>query len=194
MGQFQQRAFLPPAARWEHSPVTAPSIAGVAAAVSAAAPATAADIDGAATKFADAAYPYMSKIDWVKDPVVMKFITQSPWTGQQKAQVFKKVLEAGVEMNPSLVRQAVEAHHNALSNMIASKADVLTKEDNEKVFVSIANMLKSAGNAKVKAIFDAAQAAGQSSLNDGHMALVGGQQDASVVYKAFLETAQAVQR
>lgn len=138
--------------------------AGLAGAISAAPSAFAAEpkaiqdpVDRAAIKLTAAIYPLMQEIDWVKSPAVTKWFSSasSNWSPVDVAGAAKKVLEAGIAMEPGLVRNAVLAHDVALKAAMKNPKLMAPQPVVEEVASSVARLIASAGDERSMAVYNA---------------------------------------
>lgn len=199
-----QRTFLPPAGRSVRPSLPTATMSRLAATGAAAAminvdPATAYQVDPgqvekSARVFADAAYPLMQKIDWVGMNPVVPYLEQAPWDSAQLGNALKKVLQAGIEMDPELVRKAVIAHEKALRTVIDGGKIIATKEDVEEIFVNVARLASSAGDDKMQAVYDAVQPIGADKFNAAMMEFLGGPAEVGGAYNTFLDTMGAASK
>jgi len=141
-------AFLPaPGAKapthWHAGMAATPALLGVA-------PAAFADqIKDASAKFSEAAYPVAQKIDWGKTPAIAQYIAEvSAKNPKQTAKAVDKLLEAGLTMDPALVKAAVKAHSKAITGAVNQKGLVASKADFTAVNEALARMIASADKEK----------------------------------------------
>merc|ERR1712083_1090096 len=91
--------------------------AGPLAAVSAAtlfgSAANAATVEEAAKKLADTSYPMVKATDWATTDVLDKYMATVPTTKEFS----KAILELSVNLDPKLVKDAVQAHKKAVDSM-----------------------------------------------------------------------------
>ena len=68
--------------------------------------ASAASVEEAAKKLADASYPMVKATDWATTDVLDKYMANVPTTKEFS----KAILELSVSLDPALVKNAVQAH------------------------------------------------------------------------------------
>merc|ERR1712039_701476 len=114
------------------------------------APAAFADsVDSAAKKLADLSYPMVKSTDWATTDVLDKYMASVPTTKEFS----KAILELSVKLDPTLVKNAVQAHKKAVDAM---GPDFVTPlKNHEDVTIALAKMFAAAPKDKIKAVFDA---------------------------------------
>merc|ERR1712137_362532 len=158
--------------------------AGPMAAVSAAtmfgSAASAASVEEAAKKLADVSYPMVKATDWATTDVLDKYMASVPTTKEFS----KAILELSVNLDPKLVKDAVQAHKKAVDAM---GPDFITPlKNHEEVTTALAKMFAAAPKDKIKAVFDATP--GVQDLNAAWYAHMP-QADAQATFEAFKELA-----
>jgi len=147
------------------------------------APAYAVTVDEAAKKLADASYPMVKAVDWATTDVLDKYMTTVPTTKEFS----KAILELGVAMDPTLIKNAVQAHKVAVD---ASGANFVTPlKNHEEVTVALAKLFAAAPKDKIKAVFDATPSV--EDLNSNWYAQMP-KADADATFSAFKELAEVV--
>merc|ERR1711976_424913 len=81
------------------------------AVVPVAAPSMDGPIGAAAKKLADASYPMLQKVDWAGTGVLDKYVTNTPASKQG----IQALLDAGLAMDPKVIRGATQAHLDAVN-------------------------------------------------------------------------------
>lgn len=152
-------------------------------------PAVVPSMDGpigtAAKALADASYPMVKAVDWAGAGVLDKYTINTPATKES----IKAVLDAGLAMDPKLIRGATQAHLDALNAVDGNLVTDLA--NHEKVTVAIAKLIASAPATTIKSVFDTLP--NVKGLNADWFATMP-MMDAIKSYQAFLETATAVKR
>merc|ERR1711953_146729 len=148
------------------------------------APAAFADgVDSAAKKLADLSYPMVKATDWATTDVLDKYMASVPTTKEFS----KAILELSVNLDPKLVKDAVQAHKKAVDAMGPNFITPLKKH--EEVTIALAKMFAAAPKDKIKAVFDATP--GVKDLNSAWYAKMP-QADAQATFEAFKELAEVV--
>lgn len=168
-------------------------IAAVVAAESALAKIDSPQLDSAARRFAAASYPLMQKIDWIKTPEATKFLEAGSWTPEQLNRAIDTVLEAGADMDPEMIKRAVEAHQTALAHNIEAQTFIASPADVEEITSSLARLITSTSEDKVMAIYKAFNDLGGISLDREFMEGLGGAGEVAAAYKAFIDLIQIAQ-
>mmetsp|Transcript_37087 Transcript_37087/g.85726 ORF Transcript_37087/g.85726 Transcript_37087/m.85726 type:complete len:376 (+) Transcript_37087:76-1203(+) len=134
-----------------------PATAIAVPALLAGAPAAFADAIGdAAAKFSDATYPIAEKINWGNTPIISSyFAAESARNPKGTAAAVDRLLEAGLTMDPKLIKDAVAAHAKALKSAQSNPNLVTSKEDFAAVNEALARMISSAKKDKFFALLDA---------------------------------------
>merc|ERR1719392_462276 len=139
-----QSTFVPPA----RSSIAA---AGAVATLGAA-PAFADSIDAAAKKLAAASYPFLKGIDW-NSPIYAKL----PGADNQKLlKAVDKALLMGAAMDGKKLKEAVMAHHQAISSM--NGKGVTSQADYEQVLAKLGKAIASVPEATTLDTFNAYKA------------------------------------
>jgi len=142
LSSLQNTVFVPPPVSRRAS---LPAALGAAGLLGAASSAHAEPLFSASAKFAAASYPLVSEIDWVKTPVLAKFLNggAAEWDSQKVGFALKKTLDMGLAMDPALIKKSVAAHQKALESATSSNALVTSKEGYQSVVESIASLIAS---------------------------------------------------
>merc|ERR1712211_191603 len=74
---------------------------------------SAASVEEAAKKLADKSYPMVKATDWATTDVLDKYMASVPTTKEFS----KAILELSVNLDPTLVKNAVQAHKKAVDAM-----------------------------------------------------------------------------
>mmetsp|Transcript_63671 Transcript_63671/g.149544 ORF Transcript_63671/g.149544 Transcript_63671/m.149544 type:complete len:371 (+) Transcript_63671:76-1188(+) len=127
-----------------------PAAAAAAPALLVGAQAAFADAIGdAAAKFSDATYPIAQKINWGNTPIISSYLaTESARNPKGVAKAVDKLLEAGLTMDPKLIKAAVAAHDKALDSAVKSPQLVASKADFAAVNEALARMIASSNKDK----------------------------------------------
>jgi len=145
--------------------------------------ASAASVEEAAKKLADTSYPMVKATDWATTDVLDKYMANVPTTKEFS----KAILELSVNLDPTLVKNAVQAHKKAVDAM---GPDFVTPlRNHEEVTIALAKMFAAAPKDKIKAVFDATP--GVQDLNAAWYAKMP-QADAQATFTAFKELADVV--
>jgi hypothetical protein len=147
------------------------------------APAYAVSVDDAAKKLADASYPMVKAVDWATTDVLDKYMATVPTTKEFS----KAILELSVAMDPTLIKNAVQAHKTAVNAMGPNFVTPL--KNHEEVTVALAKLFAAAPKDKIKAVFDATP--GVQDLNAAWYAQMP-KADADATFTAFKELAEVV--
>lgn len=162
---------------------TAAPLAAVSAATMLGSAASAASVEEAAKKLADTSYPMVKATDWATTDVLDKYMANVPTTKEFS----KAILELSVNLDPTLVKNAVQAHKKAVDAM---GPDFVTPlRNHEEVTIALAKMFAAAPKDKIKAVFDATP--GVQDLNAAWYAKMP-QADAQATFTAFKELADVV--
>lgn len=171
-------AFVPGPLRQSAGP-----LAAVSAATMFGSAASAASVEEAAKKLADVSYPMVKATDWATTDVLDKYMASVPTTKEFS----KAILELSVNLDPKLVKDAVQAHKKAVDAM---GPDFVTPlKNHEEVTIALAKMFAAAPKDKIKAVFDATP--GVQDLNAAWYAQMP-QADAQATFEAFKELAESV--
>merc|ERR1712066_557329 len=111
--------------------------------------ASATSVEQAAKKLADTSYPMVKATDWATTDVLDKDMASVPTTKEFS----KAILELSVNLDPTLVKNAVQAHKKAVDAM--GPDFVAPLRNHEEVTVALAKMFAAAPKDKIKAVFDA---------------------------------------
>jgi len=172
-------AFVPGPLRRVAVPLAAASSAATVLGTAA----SAASVEEAAKKLADASYPMVKATDWATTDVLDKYMANAPTTKEFS----KAVLELSVSLDPALVKNAVQAHKKAVDAM---GPDFVTPlRNHEEVTIALAKMFAAAPKDKIKPVFDATP--GVQDLNGAWYAQMP-KADADATFVAFKELAEAV--
>jgi len=119
-----------------------------------AAPSVSADklsaIDAAATKLSAASYPFMKEVDWNSQ------IFTKPFPGAGAKDVMKaveKAISMGAAMDPKLLKDAAEAHHQAIGSV--NDAGLTSEADYGQVNAALGKLIASVPQTKVIEVFNA---------------------------------------
>lgn len=180
-------SFVPPPqnkARLAAALPAVPAVLGLA-------PAAFADaIADASKKFSDAAYPVAEKYDWGGSNALATYIAEeSVKDPKGVASAVAKLLEAGLTMDPALIKAAVKAHDKALDSAVTNPNLVTSKQDFAAVNEALARMIASADKEKFFYLLSAFP--GNKELQ---MKLYQGNDQAAAqkAYEAFVELTNAV--
>jgi len=160
-------------------------VAVVAAALGAAPPVHADQIDDAARKLTSKAYPLLKDVDW-NSPDWLNLPGAQP---RLVAKAIAKTLEMGAAMDGSAVKEGVRVHSRAIAEVGAD--GVTSREAFLKINSAIGHMIASAGEAKTMAAFDAWNGAVPSFVPEYLKGKVNGK-DAEDAYRALLEFKEVV--
>merc|ERR1712187_467269 len=106
-------------------------------------------VEDAAKKLADKSYPMVKATDWATTDVLDKYMANVPTTKESS----KAILDLSVNLDPTLVKNAVQAHKKAVDAM---GPDFVTPlRNHEEVTIALAKMFAAAPKEKIKAVFDA---------------------------------------
>eukprot|EP00930_Biecheleria_cincta_P056304 TRINITY_DN4244_c0_g1_i1.p1 TRINITY_DN4244_c0_g1~~TRINITY_DN4244_c0_g1_i1.p1 ORF type:complete len:386 (+),score=100.99 TRINITY_DN4244_c0_g1_i1:62-1219(+) len=146
------------------------TVAGAAGVLGAASSAHA-DIGSASQMLAEASYPLISQIDWVKSPVLANWLNTgaASWDSQKVGWALKKTVDMGLAMDSKLIKASVEAHEKAVAAAASSPTAVTSAQGHQAVTESIAQLIATVPPAQAKAVFDAwgdVGFIGTNSLND----------------------------
>lgn len=142
-----------------------------------------ADVESAAKKLADASYPMVKAVDWATTDVLDKYMATVPTTKEFS----KAILELSVAMDPTLIKNAVQAHKTAVGAMGPNFVTPL--KNHEEVTVALAKLFAAAPKDKIQAVFDATP--GVQDLNSAWYAKMP-KADADATFSAFKELADVV--
>jgi len=171
-------AFVPGPLRQTAGPLAALSAASLFGSA-----ASAASVEEAAKKLADTSYPMVKATDWATTDVLDKYMANVPTTKEFS----KAILELSVNLDPALVKKAVQAHKKAVDAM---GPDFVTPlRNHEEVTVALAKMFAAAPKDKIKAVFDATP--GVQDLNSAWYAQMP-KADADATFEAFKQLAEVV--
>jgi len=176
-----QSAFVPPPGGRMN--MRAMHMATAAGAMLGGAPAYAVSVDDAAKKLADASYPMVKAVDWATTGVLDKYMATVPITKEFS----KAILELSVAMDPTLIKNAVQAHKTAVNAMGPNFVTPL--KNHEEVTVALAKLFAASPKDKIKAVFDATP--GVQDLNSAWYAQMP-KADADATFSAFKELAEVV--
>lgn len=157
----------------------------MAAALGAAPPVFADQIDDAARKLTSKAYPLLKDVDW-NSPDWLKIPGAQP---KYMANAIAKTLEMGAAMDGSAVKEGVRVHSKAIAELGAN--GVTSKESFLKINSAIGHMIASAGEAKTMAAFNSWKGAVPAFVPEYLKGKVNGK-DAEEAYRAFLEFKEVV--
>merc|ERR1712066_1101260 len=102
--------------------------------------ASATSVEQAAKKLADVSYPMVKATDWATTDVLDKYMATVPTTKEFS----KAILELSVNLDPKLVKDAVQAHKKAVDSM---GPDFVTPlKNHEEVTVALAKMFDAVPN------------------------------------------------
>ena len=161
---------------------TAP-LAAVSAATMFGSAASAATVEEAAKKLADTSYPMVKATDWATTDVLDKYMANVPTTKDFS----KAILDLSVNLDPALVKTAVQAHKKAVDAMGPNFVTPL--KNHEEVTVALAKMFAAAPKDKIKAVFDATP--GVQDLNSAWYAQMP-KADTDATFEAFKALAEVV--
>merc|ERR1712066_84297 len=145
--------------------------------------ASATSVEQAAKKLADVSYPMVKATDWATTDVLDKYMASVPTTKEFS----KAILELSVALDPKLVKNAVQAHKEAVEAM--GPNFITPPKNHEEVTTALAKMFAAAPADKIKAVFDATPSV--ESLNGAWYAQMP-KADADATFVAFKELAEAV--
>lgn len=145
--------------------------------------ASAATVEQAAKKLADTSYPMVKATDWATTDVLDKYMATVPTTKEFS----KAILELSVNMDPTLIKNAVQAHQKAVQAMGPNFITPL--KNHEDVTIALAKLFAAAPKDKIKAVFDATP--NVQDLNAAWYAQMP-KADADATFVAFKELAEAV--
>jgi len=134
----------------------------------------------AANALSSASYPFMKDVDWTSD------IYLKPFPGQSAPTVLKavnKALVMGAAMDPKLLKEAGEAHHNAIAGIDAN--GLLSASDYYRVNAALGKLVASVPEAKTLEVFNAFKDAVGTYIPNNLYTLVGNPGDALAAYSAF---------
>lgn len=172
------QAFVPGPLRQTAGPLAAVSAASLFGSA-----ASAASVEEAAKKLADTSYPMVKATDWATTDVLDKYMANVPTTKEFS----KAILELSVNLDPALVKNAVQAHKKAVDAM---GPDFVTPlKNHEEVTIALAKMFAAAPKDKIKAVFDATP--GVQDLNSAWYAQMP-KADADATFEAFKALADVV--
>merc|ERR1719166_608209 len=140
-------------------------------------------VENAAKKLADASYPMVKAVDWATTDVLDKYMATVPTTKEFS----KAILELSVAMDPTLIKNAVQAHKTAVGAMGPNFVTPL--KNHEEVTVALAKMFAAAPKDKIQAVFDATPDVGN--LNAAWYAQMP-KADADATFQAFKDLAEVV--
>lgn len=140
-------------------------------------------VENAAKKLADASYPMVKAVDWATTDVLDKYMATVPTTKEFS----KAILELSVAMDPTLIKNAVQAHKTAVGAMGPNFVTPL--KNHEEVTVALAKLFAAAPKDKIQAVFDATP--GVQDLNSAWYAKMP-KADADATFNAFKELADVV--
>jgi len=171
-------AFVPGPSRQHAAPIAAGALATLFGSA-----ANAATVEEAAKKLADTSYPMVKATDWATTDVLDKYMATVPTTKEFS----KAILELSVNLDPKLVKDAVQAHKKAVDSM---GPDFVTPlKNHEEVTVALAKMFAAAPKDKIQAVFDATPDVGN--LNAAWYAQMP-KADADATFQAFKDLAEVV--
>lgn len=176
----QKSAFVP--APTSHARASAAAALGVAATAGATAPAFADDIGTAATKLADAAYPFMKDVDWFTS-----LYLQKPGGTASAADWLKavdKALVMGEAMDSKLLSDAAMAHHKAVGTIDSN--GVLSKGSFADVNAAIGRLIASVPEEKTMDVYNSFSSLVGSDVPAYLMSTVK-EADAKAAYSALVE-------
>jgi len=162
---------------------TAVPWAAVSAATMFGSAASAGPVEDAAKKLADKSYPMVKATDWATTDVLDKYMATVPTTKEFS----KAILELSVNLDPKLVKDAVQAHKKAVDAMGPNFITPL--KNHEDVTIALAKMFAAAPKDKIKAVFDATP--NVADLNGAWYKQMP-QADAQATFEAFKELANVV--
>jgi len=139
-----------------------------------------ASIGEAANALSTASYPFIKDVDWSSD------IFLKPFPGQTANQVLKAVNKAllmGAAMDPKLLKEAGEAHHDAIASVGAN--GVLSAGDYYRVNAALGKLVASVPQEKTLAVFNSFKDAVGPYIPNNLFTLVGNPGDALAAYDAF---------
>lgn len=196
--KLQQTGFVPPISQpVRHTAVPAAAAAGIVSAILAAEPVSArienAAVGNAARKLADAAYPLMTNIDWVKNPIFLEWAREAAWTPEQLAILCQKMLKAGIAMDPAYVKNLVEASERGITDVLKNDRFLPPQDDMEEIFIAAARAIGSAGSEKAMGVFNAYRELGGLDFNMQQMDALGGPGEVGQTYKSFVDLIQVLQ-
>eukprot|EP00930_Biecheleria_cincta_P056305 TRINITY_DN4244_c0_g2_i1.p1 TRINITY_DN4244_c0_g2~~TRINITY_DN4244_c0_g2_i1.p1 ORF type:complete len:409 (+),score=105.83 TRINITY_DN4244_c0_g2_i1:66-1229(+) len=194
---LQKDAFVPPPVQ-QRTSAPLSQVAGAAGLLGVASSAYASPIGDASKKLADASYPLISQVDWVKSPVLANWLNTgaASWDAQKVGWALKKTLDMGLAMDPKLIKASVVAHEKAVAAAATNPLGVTTAQGHQAVTESIASLIATVPPAQTKAVFDAwgdAGFIGTNSLNEAWYGSLSNVGAALNTFKAFTEL-QAVVR
>merc|ERR1711957_830574 len=131
--------------------------AGAAAVMAGPQGALADSVEDAARKFAQATYPIFQQVDFVKSPIINKWLSTSStaWSPTKIATAADAVLQDALAMDPALIMAAVKAHDKALDAAVSDPKLLAPLPEVEEIFVALARMIGSGGAEKSQAVYDA---------------------------------------
>jgi len=141
-----------------------------------------AQIDAAASKLADAAYPFLKDIDWSTD-VPMKTSGFSG-TPQDVLKAVDKAIVLGASMDGGALKAAAQAHVKAINDMDAK--GVTTKGDFEAVIAGLGKAIASAPTSKVMDVYNGFSGVVKADVPKFLMGTVKAD-DAMAAYKGLME-------
>merc|ERR1719326_1755554 len=171
-------AFVPGPSRQHAAPIAAGALATLFGSA-----ANAATVEEAAKKLADTSYPMVKAVDWATTDVLDKYMATVPTTKEFS----KAILELSVAMDPTLTKNAVQAHKTAVSAMGPNFVTPL--KNHEEVTVALAKLFAAAPKDKIQAVFDATPDV--QDLNSAWYAKMP-KADADATFSAFKELAEVV--
>lgn len=110
------------------------------------------NIGDKAARFSEQAYPLAKNIDWGNTPIIASYLaTASSKDPKGVATAVDKLLEAGLSMDPALVKAAVAAHDKALDG-VGGPGLVTSQANFAAVTEALARMIASADKEKINAL------------------------------------------
>jgi len=148
-------------------------------------------IDAAASKLADASYPFIKEVAWDSK------LSLTPLPGQSPAAVLKaidKALVMGASMDGKVLQDAAMAHHNAIGSVDANL--VTSKEGYQATLAGIGKLIASVPASQTMDVFNAFSKITNPAVPNYLFSSVNGA-DAAAAYDSFLafkDVVKAAQR
>jgi len=141
-----------------------------------------AQIDAAASKLADAAYPFLKDVDWSTSvPMKTSGFSGSP---QDILKAVDKAIVMGASMDGGALKAAAQAHVKAINNMDAK--GVTSKEDFAAVISGLGKAIASAPTSKVMDVYNSFGGVVKAEVPNFLMGTVKAE-DAMAAYKGLME-------
>jgi len=177
---FLQPTFVPPAVQ-RSTPAVIPAVTMLGAA-----PAFADDIGGAASKLANAAWPFMKEVDWNSG---LYLTAPGKFDPLNAIKAVDKAIEMGAAMDPELLRKAVLAHHNGVQAI--DKSGLTSQAAFGDIAASLGRLIASVPESKTMDVYNAFSGIVDSSVPQYLMSKVK-EADAKAAYEALLEFTKVV--